>query len=498
MPNPYCDALRIAVPLLARVKDHHEASTYSLLIVALLEHGGPMTLGEVADRFDEALIQPAPFALRSLKKCKPARAPVYRVGDRYELDVHDDELDLWLFRLGLRPPKVPRLAVVPGPSPPRPGPEVPLTTAEVEEALRHDQGYCFSDQRLALAVLDAHGGTMAATDVVREVHRLTSREQFDVERARLWRSNAILLHDDGTWSINREHPAHVAARSAVRDRVEANRKRAARRGALGPHDAVLRRVEEEQARRAGKLAAMRRVLLVVFPPEAPEAATVVDVATREVTTFVGAEMDRLPGVLSSYDFVGGLGVRGMLRALGVDPTGRVVAELGPPQKSYQLNRRGRTLKVTAALLAQGSCGISKPFRDPRDLRRHLDAGAESRLRRAMEADAKSLFALYSYGRVHGAYRLRWGFVDDMLPVPWVRRDEPRIHGFLRAACERGDIVEAVIGRAAAWSDPWGRAVRCRVVPGRHEWDHTLVDAEGWTVDVRDVQQIRVMGAETEP
>jgi len=367
----------------------------------------------------------------------------------------------------------------------------------VEEALRHDQGYYFSDQRLALAVLDAHGGTMAATDVVREVRRLASRERFDVERASLWRSRAVLVHDDGTWSINREHAAHVAARNAVRDHVEANRKRAGRHASLRPHDAVLRRFEEEQARRAEQLAAMRRALLVAFPPEAPEVATLVDVATRELTTFVRAEMERLPAVLSTFDFVGGLGVHAMLRALGVDPTGRVVAELGPPQKSYQLDRRGRTLKVTAALLAQGSCGISRPFRDPRDLRRHLDAGAEGRLRRAMEADAKSLFALYSYGRVHGAYRLRWGFVDEMLPVPWVRRDESRIHRFLRDACERGDVVEAVIGRAPAWGNPWARVVPGRVVRGRHEWDHILVDAEGWAVDSRDVQRIRVRGGEAE-
>ena len=79
MTNLYCDALGIAVPSL-----------------------------EVAG------IAPASFALASLKKCKPARPPVYRDGDRYALDPHDDEVDHWAFRLGLRPPR----AIAP--RPPRP------------------------------------------------------------------------------------------------------------------------------------------------------------------------------------------------------------------------------------------------------------------------------------------------------------------------------------------------------------------------------------------
>ena len=116
--NPYCRILGIAVPDLASVKDHREANTYSLLIVALLERGEPMTLGEVAERFAEAGMASHERAHLSLTRCKPARAPLYRDGDRYALDVHDDdELGLWLFRLGLRPPQV--LA-------PRPVREAPL------------------------------------------------------------------------------------------------------------------------------------------------------------------------------------------------------------------------------------------------------------------------------------------------------------------------------------------------------------------------------------
>ena len=58
MTNAYCDVLGIDVPALETVAGHAEANTFSLLIVALLEHGGPMTLPEVAERFAQAGIAP--------------------------------------------------------------------------------------------------------------------------------------------------------------------------------------------------------------------------------------------------------------------------------------------------------------------------------------------------------------------------------------------------------------------------------------------------------
>jgi len=112
MTNRYCEELGIDAPALERVKDHREVNTYALLIAALLANGGPMTLAEVADRLERAGVAPAWYALRSLQRCRPARAPVYRDGDLYALDPHDAEVGLWVFRLGLRPPRAPRPALV--------------------------------------------------------------------------------------------------------------------------------------------------------------------------------------------------------------------------------------------------------------------------------------------------------------------------------------------------------------------------------------------------
>src|SRR5215469_1407943 len=42
-------------------------------------------------------------------------------------------------------------------------------------------------------------------------------------------------------------------------------------------------------------------------------------------------------------------------------------------------------------------------------------------------------AFYEYGRLHGAVRLRWRFLDERIPVPWVGRDEPTLHELQKSA-----------------------------------------------------------------
>ena len=56
------------------------------------------------------------------------------------------------------------------------------------------------------------------------------------------------------------------------------------------------------------------------------------------------------------------------------------------------------------LLITSSCRISRPLGDAKVLRDYLRDRMHGRLWRRMEADAKSLFALYGYGRLHGFVR----------------------------------------------------------------------------------------------
>jgi hypothetical protein len=74
--NAYCAVLGIPVPRIEDARTSSDASYYGLLLVALLERGGPLTLEEAASRFEEAGVAPAGEALTSLKRCKPARPPI--------------------------------------------------------------------------------------------------------------------------------------------------------------------------------------------------------------------------------------------------------------------------------------------------------------------------------------------------------------------------------------------------------------------------------------
>jgi hypothetical protein len=495
MTNRYCDQLGIGVPKLETVKGHREANTFTLLIVALLENGGAMTLLEVARRFEQAGVAPAEPALRSLQRCRPGRAPVYRDGDRYALDLHDDDLDLWLFRLGLRPPRVPPPPPArPKPAPePLPGPEEPLAVAELEEAWKGQSLYAWSQQRLAVAVLDAHRKPMTPQEVVAFVAGLTEwhgvhRDQPSFGR----RGSAVEVLADGRWAVAPGDDALPAARKAVRERLALVRRWAS----MGPDPAVieanLRAAQERRAAHAAELSALRRVIVHAFPAADPRAVVLLDVGERSLATFIGEEIAAAKARLDAFDVIAAVDVRALLRALGYDPGARRLAELGPPRKTKKLNARGRTLKITTTMLVQGSCGISRPFGDHEKLGEYLRRGQLPQLRRRLEADAKSLFALYQYGRLHGAVRLRWGFLDERIPAPWVHHDEATLYALMRRAAELDAPIEVVAGGAPAWSEPWSRARRCSVRREPGGYRYWMVDDSGFLVDQAEVQLARLV------
>lgn len=227
-------------------------------------------------------------------------------------------------------------------------------------------------------------------------------------------------------------------------------------------DAIRRRIERDREEHASRLARMSRLILHSFPPARPSVVVLVDIGRRLLTTLTGDEVARTRGILATYDVIAALDGRQQLHALGLDPTGRRLADLRPPQKSYQLNRRGRTLRITTSLLIQGTCGVSRPLGESKTMARYLKNGEGGRPQRRLEADAKALHALYHYGRLHGFVRLRWGFLDDRLPAPWKHPDEPGLHVLMHRAHELQIPLEVVTGSAPGWADPWARAQRVSV------------------------------------
>lgn len=490
--NAYCAVLGIPVPRIESARTSPDANYYGLLLVALLERGGPLTLDEAAVRFEEAGVAPAPEALASLKRCKPARPPIYRDGDHYTLDPHDDEADLWAFRLGLRPARaVPLHVVRPDSGPPRTL-DQSLTVPELDEAWRDGIPNTWSAQRIAVAVLDALGAAMSPADVLAFVRARSQGSLLRAESAQYWRHGAaVRVRDDGCWELDRAHDAVRSARLAVRDRIVVVRRWAEIRPDPVAIRANQQRLERERHAHGEELARMRRVLIYAFPVARPEVVVLVDVGERTITTLIGDEIAQVARRLDTYEIIGAIGVRPLLRALNIDPGERRLAELGPPQKTRQINRRGRTLTITSTLLAQGSCGISRPFGDDPTLREYMRHGEQAKLRRRLEADAKSLFALYQYGRLHGAVRLRSGLLDEMLPAPWVHRDEPTLHHLLKEAYTRGVPLDVVAGSAPSWTDPWSRVRRAFPAADAWGWPSRLVDEEGYEIPRADVQLARL-------
>lgn len=490
MSNSYCEALGIEVPRLERVRDHPEATTFALLIVALLEGGGPMTLMEVAERFEQAGAGGVDAALRALQRCRPARPPVWRDGDRYGLDPHDGELDLRVFMLGLRPPRL----SLPAPSPPAvlPKSDQRLTVAELDETWREASLYSWSRQRLVLAVLDVHDGPMAPEEVIAFVSARASGHGLTADPAKFKRrGSAVEVRGDGRWAISARSDALASARTAVRDRLAMLRRWSSYR----PDPVVVaerqRTLEEERNAHAGELARLRRVIVHGFPAESPAMIVLLDVGERRLDTVGCEDLGAVTQRLDQYDVIAAIDVRAFLRAIDYTPGGRRLADLGPPQKTKQINKRGRILKITTELLIQGSCGISRPLGDPEKLRSYLHEGNLGRLRRRLEADVKSLYALYQYGRLHGSLRLRWGFLDDHLPAPWVHRDEPSLYILKQQALQLGLPLEVVTGSAPGWEEPWSRAHPCSVHKDDESWWTYIVDEDGDVIDDADVQLARV-------
>jgi hypothetical protein len=140
-----------------------------------------------------------------------------------------------------------------------------------------------------------------------------------------------------------------------------------------------------------------------------------------------------------------------------------LVDIGPPQKTRQLNRAGRKLKITPELLISGSTGISRPLGDPARITEYLASDQQTKLRRRLESDVKSLYAFYHYGHLHRRVRLQWGFLDESLGVDWAHPGDPSLHGILEECRENGGLVDIVSGSAPGWNDPWSRAVRVQVV-----------------------------------
>lgn len=219
---------------------------------------------------------------------------------------------------------------------------------------------------------------------------------------------------------------------------------------------------EREARERDEAARLQRaVLSTLSGPEQILAVGLADLRTRETHTWIGAELERLPESLARYDVIAAPDARQVLSALGLDADRWRLADLSPPQKTRRLNKAGRLLHITPPMILSATVG--KTLGDPAKMAMYYRSGELTKLRRRLVADATALASLYAYGVLHGAVRLRWGFLEEALGVRWAQPGDLHAWTILDEAMKAGAEAEIVIGAAPGWEEPWGRARRVRVV-----------------------------------
>jgi hypothetical protein len=164
--NSYCARLDLPVPRVEEViAEKADAKLFHLMVVALLEHGGPMSLEAIVDSLQTAGVEAATGDMRtSLLKSWHGRKPVFRDDrDWFALDVSAWELRSIIFQLDLRPSEQPSTDWQPIIEPV--ADDVPLTEEEVRAAFGSASRGNLSGVRRVAAVLDVSDEPMAVIDV---------------------------------------------------------------------------------------------------------------------------------------------------------------------------------------------------------------------------------------------------------------------------------------------------------------------------------------------
>jgi len=441
-----------------------------LMVVAIIERGAPLDLGQMVDRLAKAGVRSRIGDLGvSIQKAWAGRSPIYRdTQGRFDLDLQADDLGYILRDLALLP-TAPRLEPIIAPTPaplPIGAPDEPLSKDEVTAAFRDASLYGLAAFRQVAAVLEAFGWPQSMEAVEGILHGFTKwRFSFDPTRVPFWKTPLVGIGDDGLLHLNPGCPEVLALRETVR-RMAAPRlaQETSRLRAEAISKAMRAREEHARAAEAAQEQARTHAILrVVYQRgEAPSCAALLDVERRAIRTFLPAEMGELSQALRAYDVLSGLDVREALEMLREDPHDWRLEELRPLERTWKLNRSGRRLKITFELASGSTTGITRPLGKPEDFAAHIVKGASGRIRRRLESDVKALYAFRQYAVLHGYVRLRWGFLDEFLFLDWASSRRAPLLPELRAAMEARERLEVVVGGAPGWSDPWSRAHPCTV------------------------------------
>lgn len=447
----YCEILGIPTPNVETRTERQLETVGDVVTLALLEHGGPMTVEEIAARLGEAgVLKDKRDPVRSIGRAA-VQAPIVREPDgRLGLDLgsRDWHWKYILGRLGVANdvPVTPEpIEEVEGEAEEPPGDHIPLTQEELETAFRDQSMTSVSSLRQAAMVLDASGGRLAFAQVEQRLDRLTP---YRIPlRPHGWERGLVTRDEDGSLVLQSVSPDVSGVRRFVRQRAQKRaleireEERRARAFAARSAEAARRKAEEE----AGALRLRRGILHSSRKRRAVDAGVLVDLSRGQVQRYEVDGLRRLASDLEEFDVIAGLDIRENVRALdaSVDPTR--LLELTPRLKHVELED-GRKRKVKIEDIVEGTIGNvwSKNSRD-------------------LLAEATDLARLYEYGRIHEYVLLLDAYADvHRIEVAYAEEGDPTLSGILHRAKRREIEVELVLEPPTDWRDPWTDAGRFEV------------------------------------
>jgi len=459
--NRYCQRLGISVPRIEDAAGRPEVTLFQLVVMALLERGGPMTVVEIAARLDRATL-PArlvrPDFVVAVKKAWHGQPPLVRDGDqRLALDLLSSELSHIAFVTGLRPPVQPP----PGPAELRlPEDDEPLSQVEVTAAFSGRSLDMYSSIRKAAAVLEAWGTPQTLDEINERLRTLTDYGgRIDTTTVRAWRTD-LVVDSDGSLRLNPASSQIGAFRRDIR-RMAATWLRASaerRDFKLGLVERERQRAEDERNLMAQASRTRRALLHLVPPGQEARGAAVIDLSRRasekrdhapngsaepadnatndwassDVQLFMANNLLKLADRLEEFDFLAGVDLRVSLRTIGLDPERWLLAELRPVQRTFRPAERS-AVPVTLPAVVQATTGTSRVPADVATWGRLLDPKRLHDVAGRLATEARALCLLYEYGALHGGVRVRTRPGDRLLPVEWGLAGDPDVRSVLEAA-----------------------------------------------------------------
>lgn len=367
------------------------------IFCALLEHGHPMTLDEIAARLHELGMGESEEKLRaSLGRAWRGTTALWK--DKHEALALDPQHPDVTFLTARYPPPRKREPEV---EPRMPGPEVRLMEEELEVALGSDSVQSLSSIRRAMAVLDAVGRPMSLKELNRYVaERGPELRPIEVRATKSWRAVMVTKNDEDRFVLTADEATLAKVRVAVRKGVRAGLRWADQRRIISERSAE-REARQAKARRIAD-AAHRVLVHAYFQGDAARFVGLMDLRSGSTAFHHGPILDTTAWQ-PACDVLVGLDLDDVGEMLGIDPEGAKWVSLSRRQKTVSFGASAPPLKLTWDRLLGAALGQNVRLSTVLERARALRAGDPDALGTLMARDLEILGAFYWYGVRQGCF-----------------------------------------------------------------------------------------------